>query len=71
MQAVARLADNLRRARRAAGLSQLELSKRAGVGAATIARIEAGEIDNPRVNTLVKLAEVLGIHARELMPDGE
>ena len=71
MQTVARLSDNLRRARRAAGLSQAELAERAGVGANTIARIEAEQIDNPRINTLGKLARALGIDARELMPNGD
>lgn len=70
MQVMGRLSDNLRHARRAAGLSQVELAERAGVGAATIARIEAGGMD-PRVSTLEKLARALGVDARTLMPDGE
>jgi transcriptional regulator with XRE-family HTH domain len=47
------------------------LAERAGVGANTIARIEAEQIDNPRINTLGKLARALGIDARELMPNGD
>jgi transcriptional regulator with XRE-family HTH domain len=69
MQDVARLSDNLRHARRDAGLSQAELAKRSGVGAATVARIEAGAIDNPRLNTLRDLARALGIDPRDLVPD--
>jgi transcriptional regulator with XRE-family HTH domain len=70
MQVVGRIGDNLRHARRAAGLSQAELADRAGVGAATVARLEAGNMD-PRVSTLEKLARALGMDARTLMPDGE
>jgi transcriptional regulator with XRE-family HTH domain len=69
MQDVARLSDNLRHARRDAGLSQAELAKRSGVGTATVARIEAGAIDNPRLNTLRDLARALGIDPRDLVPD--
>jgi len=39
------------------------------VGAATVARIEAGTIDDPRISTLQKLAKALGLDARDLMPD--
>jgi transcriptional regulator with XRE-family HTH domain len=46
------------------------LAEKAGVGAATIARIEGGGMD-PRVSTLEKLARALGVDARSLMPDGE
>jgi transcriptional regulator with XRE-family HTH domain len=69
MQDMARLSDNLRHARRDAGLSQAELAKRSGVGTATVARIEAGAIDNPRLNTLRDLARALGIDPRDLVPD--
>ena len=69
MQVVARVSDNLRYYRRAAGLSQEQLAERAGVGSTTVARIEAGGMENPRVNTLVKLAKALSIDPRDLMPD--
>jgi transcriptional regulator with XRE-family HTH domain len=69
MQTMPRLGDNLRHARRAVGLSQAELAQKSGVGAATVARIEAGTIDDPRISTLQKLAKALGLDARDLMPD--
>jgi transcriptional regulator with XRE-family HTH domain len=68
---VARLSHNVRHYRRAAGLSQLELARKAGVGASSVARIEGGHMENPRVQTVVKLARALGIEPRDLMPDGE
>lgn len=50
----------LRDARRAAGLKQDELARRAGVSRMTVQRIEAGTID-PRASTLLVLARALGL----------
>ena len=69
MLAVAPLKEKLRTERRRAALTQEELAKRAGVGIATIARIEGGEIEEPRVSTLRKLAQALGVEARDLLDD--
>jgi transcriptional regulator with XRE-family HTH domain len=65
-----RLADTLRYERRKAKLSQLELAKRSGVGPASVARLESGEITDPRISTLRKLADALGVDARDLLPTG-
>ena len=54
------------RTRRA--LTQAELAKRAGVTTATVARIERDEIE-PRMTTLRKLAEALGVDPAELVGD--
>jgi transcriptional regulator with XRE-family HTH domain len=48
-----------RRLRRQSGLSQRALARKAGVAAATIARIETGATD-PTVGTLVRLATAAG-----------
>jgi predicted transcriptional regulator len=69
MPTMAPLKETLRRERRRAGLTQEELAKEAGVGVATIARLEAGEIDAPRVSTLRKLANTLGVQVRDLLED--
>lgn len=50
----------LRDARRAAGLQQEELARRAGVSRMTVQRLEAGTID-PRVSTVLVLARALGL----------
>lgn len=50
----------LRDARRAAGLQQDELARRAGVSRMTVQRLEAGTID-PRVSTVTVLARALGL----------
>ncbi len=69
MLAMAPLKEKLRTERRRAALTQEELAKKAGIGVATIARIEGGEIAEPRVSTLRKLAKALGIEARDLLED--
>ncbi len=60
-----RIASTVRRLRRRAGLTQEELSERAGMGRATLARLEAGSVD-PAASTLRKLAVALGVGVGEL-----
>jgi len=69
MLTVAPLKDRLKEERRRAALTQGELAERAGVGITTIVRIERGEIEEPRVSTLRKLAEALGVEPRDLLAD--
>jgi transcriptional regulator with XRE-family HTH domain len=57
---------NLTAAREQAGLSREELSSRAGLNAATIYRLEAGN-RQPRLPTIIVLAEVLGMTASDLI----
>ena len=56
--------ENLRRLRKAAGLTQAELAKRAGVSQSLIARIEAGTV-NPRLSTLRKILSALEEYVKE------
>lgn len=58
----------LRRVRHEAFLSQRELAAKSGVGAATIARLEAGQI-NARFATVRKLAEALGVPPAQLVAE--
>jgi len=69
MLTVAPLKEKLRTERRRAALTQGELAAKAGVGIATIARIEAGDIEEPRVSTLRKLARALGMEPRDLLEE--
>lgn len=59
------LGDNLRRARKTAGLSQEECAFRAGIHPVNISACERGKA-TPRIDTLLKLAEVLGVSAVDL-----
>jgi transcriptional regulator with XRE-family HTH domain len=64
-----RLGERVRSLRRRRKLSQHELAERAGVGRATIARIEAS--DEKRLNvtlrTMSSIAEALGVETRDLL----
>lgn len=54
------LGGALRRLRRVADLSQRELAAKAGVPPSTVARIESGEVSDPRFRTIEKLARAAG-----------
>ena len=59
---------NLGAAREHAGLSREQLGSRAGLNAATIYRLEAGD-RQPRLPTIIVLAKVLGMTASDLIRD--
>ena len=63
-----RIGRSLKRQRTLKALTQAQLAERAGVTTATVARTERDEIE-PRMTTLRKLAEALGIEPRELLED--
>lgn len=67
------LGINLARAREAVGLSQERVAHAAGISTFTYRKLEKGESNpgtpaNPRLRTLVALAEVLGTDIMDLMP---
>ena len=53
--------------RRAIGLSQEELARRAGLATVTIAKLEEGRIADPKSSTLGKLAGPLNCSVGQLM----
>jgi len=55
----------VRQLRERKGVSLRELARRADLGVATLSRIESGEA-NPRLSTLLQLAEVLGVFVGDL-----
>ena len=61
-----RFAANLTRLRKAAGLSQEELSFRAAIHRTQISLIEGGR-RMPRLDTLIKLAGALGVSLQDLL----
>jgi transcriptional regulator with XRE-family HTH domain len=69
LAAVATTGEKLKRERRGEGLTQAELAERSGVAQSTIAQIEGGGRPTPHPRTLAKLAEALGLRARDLLPD--
>ena len=67
------LGDNLRRARAGRGISQERAAHAAGISSFTYRKLERGESNpgtpaNPRLRTLVALAEVLDVSVAELLP---
>jgi len=62
-------ANTLKRLRTAAGLTQQELAARSGLSMAQIMALEQGKRDNPRLDTLRKLAVGLGCTVGELVGD--
>jgi DNA-binding XRE family transcriptional regulator len=65
-QARESLGGRIRERREAAGLTQAELSSRAGVGRATLTRIEKGE-HSPRTETLTAIARALEVEVADLI----
>jgi transcriptional regulator with XRE-family HTH domain len=61
------LAELTKEARMRAGLSMRGLARRSGLSAAQISRIEAGEVERPAAETLVRLAKALDRDAQLLL----
>jgi transcriptional regulator with XRE-family HTH domain len=61
------MAEVTRDARVRAGLSMRGLARRSGLSAAQVSRIEAGEVERPVAETLVKLAKALDRDAQLLL----
>lgn len=61
------LASSVRSARLRAGWSQERLARELGISSATIHKLEAGKVDNPRREVLRGLADKLGISADDLI----
>jgi transcriptional regulator with XRE-family HTH domain len=62
------LARNVRRLRKAHGLSQSALAIDAGQHQHVISMIENGKVD-VRMGTVAKIAAALGVHPRDLLED--
>jgi transcriptional regulator with XRE-family HTH domain len=62
----ARLAGRLRELRQSAGLTQERLSVQAGVGIATVRKLETGKIVEPGYFTVLAVMRVLGTTPAEL-----
>jgi transcriptional regulator with XRE-family HTH domain len=60
----------LRSLRRQRDLSQRELAGRAGLPVSTLARIESGEITDPKLRTVERLARAAGAELAIRMPEG-
>lgn len=61
------VSDRVRELRRARGLDQRELGKRAGVSMQTVSNLETGRLRDLKVSTLSALAQTLGVSPAELL----
>ena len=61
------IGDNIKKYRDKLGISQDVLSKRANLAFHTIAKIEAGSTPDPRIETVKKIADALGVSLDDLM----
>ena len=64
---MANIADNIRKARKKAGLSQDKLAREADVAYNTVVKIESGENKNPTIETLRSIAKALDVSVDELI----
>jgi len=63
------LAANIKRYRIKNGLSQEQLAQKAGVTYSTLAKLESGVNQNPKVKTLQQIAKALGVTIDDLMKE--
>ena len=61
------IGDNIKKYRNKLGISQDVLSKRANLAFHTIAKIEAGSTPDPRIETVKKIADALGVSLDDLL----
>jgi transcriptional regulator with XRE-family HTH domain len=67
----ASLGDNIRAARKAAGMSQMALAQRANMSLNGIAQLEQGGRTDPHYSTLSRIATVLGVSVSQLVEGTE
>jgi len=58
---------NLKKLRNKKGWSQERLAREAGISYITLVKIERGNIQNPKLETLMKLAKALGVSIDKLV----
>ena len=61
------LSKNLKKLREAAGLSQDQMARKAGIPYSTYLKIENGVTPNPSIQTVLNIAEALEISLDELV----
>jgi DNA-binding XRE family transcriptional regulator len=61
------LAQNIKKFRKKAKLSQEALAQKAGITYSTLIKIESGANDNPTIKTIVKIAKALSVKIDELV----
>ena len=65
-----KIGTQVKKAREWALLTQEELAERAGIGAATLNRIERDRVE-PQFRTIRKIAKALDMDPKDLIPEGD
>jgi len=61
------IGENIKKYRNKLGISQDQLSKKSDLAFHTIVKIEAGSTPNPTIETVKKIADVLGVSLDDLI----
>jgi len=61
------IGKNIKKYREKLGISQDKLSKLAGITLHTITKIECGATPDPRIETVKKIADALGVRVDDLL----
>jgi DNA-binding XRE family transcriptional regulator len=64
---ISTIAKNIKKYRGKMGISQDKLSKLAGITLHTITKIESGATPDPRIETIRKIADSLGVGVDDLL----
>jgi transcriptional regulator with XRE-family HTH domain len=62
------LAENIKRERKQAGLTQRALAERAGISELSLIKLESGAERNPKLRTVRRIARALGVSYDRLIP---
>lgn len=62
-----KIGENIKKLRLKAGISQDSLSKKAELAFHTISKIESGSTPDPRIDTVKKIADALGVSLDDLI----
>ncbi len=61
------IGDRIRTARKAAELSQVEVARRAGLSLKGMGEIERGDVEDPHISSLAKIARALEVPVEDLV----
>jgi len=61
------ISENIKKMRAKLGLTQDDLAKKADVKYTTLMKVESGTVNKPSVQTMDKIAKVLGVSIEDLI----
>ena len=61
------ISENIKKARAKLSLTQDDLAKKADIKYTTLMKVESGTVNKPSVQTMAKIAKVLGVSIEELI----